>query len=129
MNTNKTIIQPDVYVICDPNRIQGRDVLGGPDLAVEILSVSTMLKDSVIKLEKYKNAGVKFYWLVDPFFKLVLVYDLERLRAGDTGNCVKKHTFHDKIPVGIWPEGAVVDFEKIMKFAQPLYDAQKPDAK
>ena len=56
---NKTMVQPDVIIVCDRDKVIGRCVYGAPDFIVEILSPSTRRKDGVIKLNKYMNAGVK----------------------------------------------------------------------
>ncbi|MBQ4577016.1 MAG: Uma2 family endonuclease, partial [Firmicutes bacterium] len=74
MKDDKTMVQPDVFVVCDRNKLTGYTVEGAPDLIVEILSPSTKRKDMTIKLNKYLEAGVREYWLVDPEKKKVIVY-------------------------------------------------------
>lgn len=61
----KTMVQPDVVLVCDREIVIGRCVYGAPDFVVEVLSRSTRKKDMVIKLKKYMEAGVQVYWMVD----------------------------------------------------------------
>ena len=60
---DKTMVQPDVMVVCDRDKITRKCIYGAPDLAVEILSDSTKKKDMYVKLGKYMDAGVREYWL------------------------------------------------------------------
>ncbi|MCC8107294.1 MAG: Uma2 family endonuclease [Clostridiales bacterium] len=83
---DKTMVQPDVAVICDRDKIIKRCVYGAPDLVVEILSDSTAYKDAVVKLCKYMQAGVREYWIVDLKREKVAVYDATGgSRAGING--------------------------------------------
>jgi len=73
-----TDVQPDILVICDRNKLEnGKYCNGAPDLAIEVLSPSTSRIDRIIKLDKYLQAGVREYWLVDPVDKCVAVHILE----------------------------------------------------
>ena len=72
---NKTMVQPDVLVVCDRSKLKTFGVLGAPDLLVEILSPSTRKKDMTIKLSKYQEAGVREYWIVDPRKKVLITYN------------------------------------------------------
>lgn len=71
-----TIVQPDLCVVCDLEKIDGRGCVGAPDLVVEILSPSNSRKDLKDKYEIYEEAGVPEYWIVDPdnkaFYRYVL---------------------------------------------------------
>lgn len=74
---NKTMVQPDVLIICDPEKIRRFGVFGAPDFILEVLSPSTRKKDLTVKLSKYIQAGVREYWLVDPKKKILITYDFE----------------------------------------------------
>ena len=76
---NICVVQPDILVICDSDKIDkdGR-YKGVPTLVVEILSESTRSKDMIKKLDLYKQCGVKEYWLVDPKNKLIYTYTLDK---------------------------------------------------
>ncbi len=95
---NYTMIQPDLLVIChELDYLHLKHLEGAPDLVVEILSPSTRSKDLFLKLYKYKNAGVREYWIVDPENQTVTVHLLE----DDEHYEPKKYSFQDLIPVGI----------------------------
>ena len=64
--TDDTVVEPDILVVCDPSKIDERGCNGAPDLAIEILSPSTRRKDRYLKLELYQKAKVREYWIVSP---------------------------------------------------------------
>lgn len=112
---DKTMVQPDVLVICDRSRVIRRCILGAPDLIVEILSDGTRKKDMTVKPEKYMNAGVREYWLIDPDKKKVLAYDFEHEEFPVI------YGFDAKIPVSIFSGECVIDFAKIYDYISFLY--------
>jgi Uma2 family endonuclease len=69
-----TVVQPDLLVACDPDKVGGRGVRGAPDWVVEILSPYTTRKDVAVKPGLYEEQGVKEYWIVDPGNRCVHVY-------------------------------------------------------
>lgn len=71
---NRTMIQPDVLIVCDPKKLKRFGVLGAPDFVLEVLSPATRKKDMLTKLVKYMDAGVKEYWVIDPERKVLIVY-------------------------------------------------------
>lgn len=73
----KTMVQPDVGVLCDREKLKKKVIYGAPDFVLEVLSPSTRRKDGTIKLSKYCSAGVREYWLIDPDRKKLVVYDFE----------------------------------------------------
>ena len=118
---DKTMVQPDVVIVCDRDKVIMRCVYGAPDFVVEVLSKSTKKKDSVVKLHKYMNAGVREYWMIDPHRKVVIVYNFE----SDIYPII--YGFNAKIPVGIWGENCVIDFNEIYEYIQFLYEDEKED--
>ena len=58
--------QPDMMVVCDPEKVRGKGVFGAPDLVVEVLSASTARYDRGHKKDVYERHGVREYWIVDP---------------------------------------------------------------
>ncbi|WP_026651003.1 Uma2 family endonuclease [Butyrivibrio proteoclasticus] len=72
---DKTMVQPDVLVVCDRDKIKGFGIYGAPDFLVEILSPSTRKKDMTVKLTKYMEAGVREYWIVDPEKRILIIYN------------------------------------------------------
>ena len=76
-NSIDTIVQPDISVICDPDKIIKKGCLGAPDLIIEILSPATAKKDMHEKFHLYENNGVKEYWIVDPGNKYIRIFHLQ----------------------------------------------------
>ncbi|GHV24247.1 hypothetical protein FACS189498_1060 [Spirochaetia bacterium] len=75
--SDDTVVQPDLMVICDPKKIGEEGCRGAPDLVVEILSPSNMAIEMERKLNVYQEARVREYWIVDPKNKHIRVYRLE----------------------------------------------------
>ena len=90
-----TVLQPDISVICDPNKLNDRGCLGAPDWIIEIVSPGSRQMDYYKKLFKYRTAGVREYWVVDPDKNIVTVYNFE----ADT---MAEYLFGEEIPVGIF---------------------------
>ena len=102
-----TVVQPDILVVCDDDKLDGKSCVGAPDLIIEILSPATALKDKTIKFNVYQEAGVREYWIVDPEGKTVSANTLENGRYNDVS-----YTAADKAPVHVL-EGCFVDLEKV----------------
>jgi len=71
-----TVVQPDLCVICDPQKIDARGCCGAPDLVVEILSPGNSKTEVQLKFEVYQQAGVKEYWIVNPVEQNLIIYTL-----------------------------------------------------
>ncbi len=61
-----TVVQPDIVVVCDPNKLDDKGCIGAPNLVVEILSPSTTKNDLKDKYFLYEKAGVLEYWIAYP---------------------------------------------------------------
>lgn len=72
-----TVVQPDICIICDLEKLDERGCEGAPDMIIEILSPSTMKKDYYEKFNLYQENGVKEYWLVNPEGKSLQIFYLE----------------------------------------------------
>ena len=90
-----TNVQPDVLVVCDPSKLSEKCVTGAPDFVAEVVSSDTY-RDYRDKLDIYKKAGVREYWIVDPERQRTLVY-----LFGDPVN-VGFYDFDKPVPVGIF---------------------------
>lgn len=102
-----TIVQPDYMIICDKSKYEGGiRCEGAPDLAVEIVSPSTQKRDYGVKLRKYKDAGVREYWIVDPLKMRIIVHTFEQ----DAIPVV--YSFDDTVESRIYP-GLKIDFSEI----------------
>ena len=72
-----TVLQPDICVICDKEKLDDRGCIGAPDLIIEILSPGNSKKEMDIKFDLYEENAVKEYWIVEPFQKSILIYTLQ----------------------------------------------------
>ena len=113
---DKTMVQPDVFVVCDRKKIIRERIVGAPELVVEIVSPGNHNMDEVIKLMKYRNAGVREYWLIQPEDKRVLVYFFE------ASIDPVEYSFEQKVPVGIWEGKCEVDFREVQEHIRFLYE-------
>jgi Uma2 family endonuclease len=101
-----TIVQPDIMIVCDKNKLDGKRCNGAPDFIVEIISPSNPSDDYIRKLYYYKNAGVREYWIVDPRRKTVTVNYFE----GDMLNIT--YPFDATIKVNIYDD-LLINFSEI----------------
>ena len=106
-NDRKTVVEPDISVICDPNKLTDQGCSGAPDWIIEIISPSTSSHDYVVKLNLYADAGVREYWIVDPEKESIFVYYLEKEHFK-----AESYTFKDKIKVSIY-EDLYIDFTEL----------------
>ncbi|NHE56947.1 Uma2 family endonuclease [Cyclobacterium plantarum] len=72
-----TVVQPDLCVVCDPEKLDELGCVGAPDLIVEILSPGNNKKELQLKYEVYEASGVKEYWVIHPDERTLLIYTLE----------------------------------------------------
>lgn len=72
-----TVLQPDILVVCDIDKLDDRGCKGAPDLVMEILSPSTARHDWIAKWNQYQKAGVREYWIIDPQNQLAHVFLLK----------------------------------------------------
>lgn len=105
-----TVVQPDLYVVCDLSKLDDRGCLGAPDLIIEIISPKNSQRDTKDKFEIYQSHGVPEYWIVSPNDETVTVFVLDQsgkyqfkgLYAGD-----------DKIPVNIFNGDLTIDLTEV----------------
>ena len=90
-------VEPDISVICDPNKLTDKGCFGAPDWIIEIVSTSSRRMDYFTKLFKYRAAGVREYWIVDPDKKSIIVYDFQ-------SEDIRDYTFSDSIKAGIYDD-------------------------
>lgn len=104
----KTVVQPDICVICDPSKLDEAGCIGAPDLIVEILSKSTTKKDLQYKYEVYEESGVLQYWIIWPEEETLLIYTLMNGKYQPS----RIFTKGDKINTHILP-GFELDLEEV----------------
>lgn len=100
-----TFVEPDVCVVCDSDKVDSEGCNGAPDWVIEIVSPSSVRMDYMKKLFKYRTAGVREYWIIDPMKSRILVYRFEK----DT---IDEYNFSDSVPAGIF-EDLSIDFSEI----------------
>lgn len=96
-----TVVQPDIIVVCDLNKLDDRGCVGPPDLIIEVSSPSTAFYDLKVKLELYERTGVKEFWIVHPTYKTAMVFKLTD--AGAYG-CPEMYGSRDRVPVPLLGE-------------------------
>ena len=93
-----TIVQPDLMIVCDKDKLYGKRCNGAPDFIIEIVSPGNPADDYIRKLYYYKNAGVREYWIVDPRRKNVTINFFE-------GNMLNvQYSFDSVIKVNIYDD-------------------------
>ena len=103
LNDDANYVEPDISVICDRSKLDEKGCHGAPDWIIEIVSQSSKRMDYFIKLFKYRTAGVKEYWIVDPDKNRITVYNFEQ-------DNMEEYSFGEEIPVGIY-EGFAIKVE------------------
>lgn len=94
-----SVVQPDLSVVCDPEKLDERGCIGAPDWIIEILSPGNSKKEMKDKFSLYEENGVREYWIVDPTHFSVQVFDLIADKFAWRANYVSG----DTLPVGIFP--------------------------
>lgn len=105
-----TVLQPDIFIVCDLSKLDDRGCLGAPDLIIEIISPKNSKRDLKDKFDIYQEHGVREYWIVGPNDETVNVFVLDEngkfrfkgLYAGD-----------DKIPVNIFGGDLKIDLTEV----------------
>ena len=88
-------VEPDISVICDKDKITDKGCCGAPDWVIEIVSPGNRPMDYFTKLFKYRTAGIREYWIVDPEKEMVTVYRFEK-------ETMEQYSFGEDVPVGIY---------------------------
>jgi Uma2 family endonuclease len=122
--SDDTVVQPDIMVICDEKKRGHEGCRGAPDLVVEILSPSNMAIEMERKFNLYRKAGVQEYWVVDPENQGLTVYHFKRDTSSERLGLVKlderpqdntifTYTYRntDTVPVAVLP-GLTISLEQ-----------------
>ncbi len=100
-NEIKNVVQPDILVVCDADKLDQKGCLGAPDWIIEVLSPGTAAKDHIHKRLLYERHSVLEYWLVHPIDRLVTIY---RLNAESKYNQAEILETRGRHTVGILPD-------------------------
>ncbi len=95
---DRNYVEPDISVICDKNKLDEKGCNGAPDWIIEIVSPGTERVDYGIKLFKYRSAGVREYWIINPRTRTVNVFDFEHDQES------AQYSFDDEVPVCIYSD-------------------------
>ena len=107
-NKDDTVLQPDIFVLCDKNKIQnGKCVVGPPDFIIEIMSPSTAQTDRIRKFNLYLQAGVREYWIISPEEKYISTHVL--LNGHYTAS---PYSNGETVPVSVL-DGCSIDFNEV----------------
>ena len=103
---SRNYVEPDISVICDCDKLNDKGCSGAPDWIIEVVLSSSRRMDYIIKLFKYRTAGVREYWIVDPEKNRITVNDF----TNENGDI---YSFTDNIQCNIY-DGFQIDFSKII---------------
>ena len=101
---SQNYVEPDITVVCDPGRIDDRGLNGAPDMVIEVVSPSSTRMDYMIKLFKYRTAGVREYWVVNPMTRVTDIFYFDDDEEKADGNQV---SFDDAITSHIYKDFSI----------------------
>ena len=104
-----TVVQPDVFIVMDLQKVDDRGVRGAPDWLVEVLSPSTAVYDQSVKVPVYERAGVREVWLIHPTKCQLMIYLLEAGRYGPAS--ISKLEGHTPLTA---VAGVTIDWEAVL---------------
>ena len=108
-NNATNVVQPDIFIVCDKNKLNGKVCIGSSDLCIEIVSPTSTSRDYVEKLNLYWKHEIKEYWIIDPIDKSVMVYILD---CNNNYEKPKMYTKNDEVRVKIF-ENFKIDLKDI----------------
>ena len=73
----ETVVQPDLLVVLDTDKIDERGCVGAPDWVIEVVTPGTFAHDFRTKYDLYAKNGVGEYWVVLPGEQNVSVFVLQ----------------------------------------------------
>lgn len=104
---SRNYVEPDISIICDKEKLDDRGCNGAPDWIIEVTSPSDPQRDYGIKLFKYRTAGVREYWIINPQKHTVMVYDFEKEERSN------QYNFCDDVPVCIY-EDLILNMDQLL---------------
>jgi Uma2 family endonuclease len=104
-----TVVQPDVFIVCDLQKADARGVRGAPDWLAEVLSPGTARHDRLRKIPVYERAGVREVWLIDAIKRTLTLY---RLEAGSYGHATVLE-LKGRTPLTAVP-GVTIDWAEVL---------------
>jgi Uma2 family endonuclease len=111
---NRTMVEPDVIIVCDDDKRKKRNIYGAPDFVLEVISPSTSRRDYFKKLSKYENAGVREYWIMDPYKKQMIVFFFEE------NIYARIYDLSEPIPINIYEGKLLIETEVLKQYCDEL---------
>lgn len=105
----QTVVQPDIFVVCDLTKLDERGCVGAPDWIIEIVSPGNLKHDTKTKYDLYEEAGVQEYWVVFPGEKTILTYELD---AHGRYQIAAEYAEPGSMPVAVLP-GLAVEWSEV----------------
>ena len=102
----QTLVEPDISVICDKDKLDDKGCNGAPDWIIEVISPSSRNMDYFVKMFKYREAGVREYWIVEPEKNRILVYAFEK-------EDIREYSFNDRVTSEIFSD-LFIDFSEFI---------------
>lgn len=122
---SKEVLEPDLVMVCDRSKIHKKEIIGAPDLVVEILSPSNTVRQMILKKNRYLKNGVREYWEIDPDDESIMVMVKEPDPENGTQEMcgsypeikytTRIYSFADRVPVSVWGGACKIDFPKIVR--------------
>lgn len=106
-----TVVQPDIVIICDKNKLDKKGCIGAPDFIAEIISPSTAKRDMIDKFQLYEEHGVREYWIVFPNEQFINAYFLVNGKYELSGVYTREH----KISVKIFEGDLEIDLKDVFE--------------
>ena len=114
----KTMVQPDVAILCQNDKVKTWGVYGAPDFVLEVISPSTRRKDYTKKLSKYMAAGVREYWILDAYQQKLIAYFFE------SEICPVIYGLNEPVALGIYNGELEITFSYIAKWIEETMNAE-----
>jgi len=106
-----TVVQPDIVIICDKNKLDKKGCIGAPDFIAEIISPSTAKRDMIDKFQFYEKHSVREYWIVFPNEQFINAYFLVNGKYELSGVYTREH----KISVKIFEGDLEIDLKDVFE--------------
>ena len=114
----KTMVQPDVAILCQNDKVKTWGVYGAPAFVLEVISPSTRRKDYTKKLSKYMAAGVREYWILDAYQQKLIAYFFE------SEICPVIYGLNEPVALGIYNGELEITFSYIAKWIEETMNAE-----
>lgn len=111
---NRTMVEPDVFIVCNKDKQTKERIVGAPDFILEVLSKSTAKKDKIKKVELYKRAGVREYWMLDTEKRNLVIYRFDKYEYPMICG------WDEPVPIGIYEGKLKIDFSYVKRLIDQI---------